>query len=394
MENEFYYNTVLAALARPKSAMPHNKSAVKRLRGLEGDKEVSHALKEWEWYCQKTRQALNIATPVRLDNTVLRHIAELSVEPIEKLMKLLPQAELPFNDMWIEWDDHEKQKIFHEVAGEKIDYDLNLHSQNVGLMASADASRGGYEVLSFFDNLAEWEGQKWTTDDQVRAGTNCALVSFHIYPKGNGPLAPDLDSIAQMLFAETYKNGQRVEKYPKKLLKHCAVDHCPVSIPSWGQKNHIDALKIGMQMIAGDGRFLLCTLALLNYPHIVKLTATSPSKTRRIKFGAVVPRKEVKVVEIELPKSRASTTYKRLFTGQGSPKRLHQRRGHWRVNMNADGTERKPIWIAPMWVGNEEVGVIDHQYELKGRPVDDPKSFDEASSTTNTNSKEEEDHNV
>ena len=373
MENEFYYNTVLAALAKPRSSMPHNKSAVKKLRGRESEKEVIHALKEWKWYCQKTRQVLNSATPVRLDNTVLRHIAELSVEPIEKLMKLLPQAELPFDNMWIEWDEHEKQKIFHEVAGEAMEHDLNAHSQNVGLMASANASKGGYEVLSFFDNLAEWEGETWATGEKVGAGTNCALVSFCIYPNGNGNRASsgihasDWDAITQMLFGETYINGRSVNTYPKKLQKYCTVHRCPIVIPSWGREGKAEALKVGMQMIAGDARFLLCTLALLNYPHTGKLTATSPSKTRRIKFGAIVPRKEVKVVEIELPKSRASTTYKRLFTGQGTPKRLHQRRGHWRVNMNADGTERKPIWIAPMWVGNEEIGIIEHEYELKGK---------------------------
>ena len=408
MENEFYYNTVLASLAKPKSSMPLNKEAMAKLRGWfsRRDKDVIRAVKSWEYDCNKARQILNRATPVRLDNTVLRHIAELSVEPIEKLMKLMPQAQLPFDDMWIEWDDHERQKIFHEVYGAEIKHDLNEHSKDVGLLVTTDNSltdtaiqpdyaggkhmiknkvpkgswhaEGGYAVFSFFETLSHiWEGES------ISKGTSCSLVTFTLCPDGNSKKPHRKrkklstqdkavrdrqdQSMRNLLFAETYTNNALVSPYPKKLDEYFDLHLCPLNIPTWNEERLGEALSVGMKMMAGDARFLLCTLALLNYPHIVKLTATSPSKTRRIRFGAVVPRKEVKVVEIELPKSRAKTTYKRLFTGQGTPKRLHQRRGHWRVYVNEDGTERKPIWIAPMWVGNEDVGIIEHKYELKGR---------------------------
>ena len=414
MENEFYYNTVLASLAKPKSSMPLNKDAIAKLRGRRRETQVVKALKDWEYNCNKSRQILNRATPVRLNNTVLRHIAELSVEPIEKLMKLLPQAQLPFDDMWIEWDDHEKQKVFHEVAGYEIKHDLNDHSKDVGLLVTRDQSisdnaiqsgysngknkivsevsrsnwygENGYAVLSFFETLDHTfrgDNRLYPIEESISKGTNCSLVSFSLFPDGNSQAqvrprqklnAKDKairdrqdQSIRNILFGETYTNNALVSPYPKKLEAYFDLHLCPLIIQTWDEEKLDRAVDVGMKMMAGDARFLLCTLALLNYPHIVKLTATSPSRTRRIRFGAVVPRKEVKVVEIELPKSRAKTTYKRLFTGQGTPKRLHQRRGHWRVYVNADGTERKPVWIAPMWVGNEDVGIIEHKYELKGR---------------------------
>ena len=53
-----------------------------------------------------------------------------------------------------------------------------------------------------------------------------------------------------------------------------------------------------------------------------------------------------------------------MFTGQGSPKREHWRRGHWRRVHDRKGNLIKRIWIGEQKVGNAELGMIVHDYEL------------------------------
>ena len=78
-----------------------------------------------------------------------------------------------------------------------------------------------------------------------------------------------------------------------------------------------------------------------------------------------MPKNEYKLVEIDLPKPRGKKVYKRIFTGQGSPKREHWRRGHWRRVVNKQGVTVKRIWIGEQKVGNKELGTIIHDYVLK-----------------------------
>ena len=59
--------------------------------------------------------------------------------------------------------------------------------------------------------------------------------------------------------------------------------------------------------------------------------------------------------------------YNKIFTGQGSPKRLHWRRGHWRRITDRNGNTVKRTWIEEQKVGNPELGTIIHDYVLKSR---------------------------
>jgi hypothetical protein len=86
----------------------------------------------------------------------------------------------------------------------------------------------------------------------------------------------------------------------------------------------------------------------------------------RIAYGRRVPRNELRVLEIDLPKPRGTTRYERMFKGGGGKKRRHVRRGHWRRFRHADGTV-STRWIGEQWVGSADVGTITHDYELKSK---------------------------
>ena len=122
--------------------------------------------------------------------------------------------------------------------------------------------------------------------------------------------------------------------------------------------------EMGGHGIDGDVRFLTAVFALLNYPRYVRAILPAPKKVSTIRWGRRVPKNEVKVVEIELPK-RGVNVHSQLFTGHGSPKRQHGRRGHPRRYKDRSGRIIKEIWIEPKVVGNPELGIINHEYVLQ-----------------------------
>ena len=113
-----------------------------------------------------------------------------------------------------------------------------------------------------------------------------------------------------------------------------------------------------------EPRFLLCLNAMINYPHFVIQKESPKVYQQRMIHGRRMPRNELNVLTLELPKPRGVTYYTKKFANVGSPKRRHKRRGHDRYIKLKDGTVVRK-WIEEQWVGNEELGVITHEYDLK-----------------------------
>jgi len=116
----------------------------------------------------------------------------------------------------------------------------------------------------------------------------------------------------------------------------------------------------------GEIRWIAAVLSLLNYSHTVIERDQEPSEAKRRVFGVPVPRNEVRVVQIDLPKPRGTVQYEKLFTGSGAKKRRHVRRGHYRRYIHKDGTVTER-WIAEQWVGDASLGTIIHDYELMNK---------------------------
>ena len=137
-------------------------------------------------------------------------------------------------------------------------------------------------------------------------------------------------------------------------------------VRSAGDNTEADELAKGADtMHLGDMRFLVAVFGLLNYPRIIRMDAPAPKKIRSIRWGRPVPRNEVKVVEVDLPKKRGVNLHKQLFTGHGSPQRQHVRRGYWRKIKDAQGRIIRERRVKPYVAGNPELGIIEHEYFLK-----------------------------
>lgn len=108
----------------------------------------------------------------------------------------------------------------------------------------------------------------------------------------------------------------------------------------------------------GDARFLLTLLDILNQSELVEQNSIDRSTQLQYSKGLKrIPHSEYKLLNLILPKQQE--TKKPNPDANGSPKRYHQRRGHWRHLQNG-----KTIWIKDKWVGNQELGTIYHDYNL------------------------------
>ena len=125
-------------------------------------------------------------------------------------------------------------------------------------------------------------------------------------------------------------------------------------------RTHLDLVQ------GGDIRFIVSVLALLNYDLIVQeKQKPAENKVEHIRFGKRVPANEYSLINIDLPKPRGKTVYEKIFTGHGSPKRWHLRRGHWRRYRDAKGNVTKRVWVEQCEAGNKHLGSKVNDYNLQ-----------------------------
>ena len=130
-----------------------------------------------------------------------------------------------------------------------------------------------------------------------------------------------------------------------------------------------DATLSALEMIRGDFKFLNTLLALINYDLHVIEQAQPIARSKKTKWLHLrkIPKNELKVIEIDIPKPNGVIIPTRLFRGTGSPKRQHSRRGHWSTYHFRDGTTQRK-WIKEQIVGDPTLGIIEHDYVVKKYP--------------------------
>ena len=130
-----------------------------------------------------------------------------------------------------------------------------------------------------------------------------------------------------------------------------------------------------LSVIQGDFKFLNTLLALINYDLHVIEQAQPIARSKKTKWLHLrkLPKNELRVIEIDIPKPDGVIVPARLFKGTGSPKRQHTRRGHWSTYHYRDGTTKRK-WIGEQLVGNRELGIIEHDYVVKKEQENDQRN--------------------
>lgn len=383
-------NKFLAALAEPR-------------RGIKGYKGGKYAESK-----RRNLQA-DVATSQKfvLSNNLVEHAYLASLSKPKHLIEMLDRGIPPFNNMWIEWDEQFRAKIIareFKRMGFFEEY-YKLHPKKIGenppedaLKTRAGVGRVGYHIrklnsgyffeIHFSDDETKGEAILSAPKGFFVGGFNRFFWNTKLDETNSEKEREDLGNNIldqnSALLGQWYTQkrmsfggvGTESDKISITLLTSFALGEA--SAMSWLVPQHAlerglsDEEKIEMQKasllaLQGDARFLIALLGLLNYDLVVHDTVTTPKQIDHKSFGRVIPKSEYKVVTIDLPKPRGKRIYERMFTGQGSPKREHWRRGHWRSLKDAFGRIRKRVWIDEMKVGNPKLGSIIHDYDLQAK---------------------------
>jgi len=317
-----------------------------------------------------------------LSKSLIEHAVQASMSKPEILFNMLERGIPPFNSLWIEWDEVYRQELLKKIHNDNgKTYDLDETIMPVGYHVH---KHNGDYIYALYTKY-EPDNKSYMVSPQIGFSIDNEKPFDRFDSSGN----PEIMSESEWLkaswqsteaylgswYAQEYgKNGTKKDKYYLDLIRQritttqTASMHWMISQSKfdygWDKNEMSKFMEISYNVMEGDGRFMIALLGLLNYDLIATETVNPPKKIDYISFGRKVPKNEYKVVTINLPKPRGKRVYSRMFTGQGSPKREHWRRGHWRVLKNRHGSVLKRIWIDQQKVGNQELGKITHDYVL------------------------------
>ena len=350
-KNVSLYDEIIAGLSVPKSS----------LMMYEKNKRGDFAIRQ-------TQKNLVQAEKFTLTNNFVKTALSLSFSYPRYIAQLIPKAIPCFDNLWIEWDELARfdalQEEFDKLG---IPTDTNRKSVTNRLGYHIEKSSKGF-TYNFFTCDAQYK------DDGTKTSNKIGLSTFE------WTLLNDESSLTNVEepfwffgIGTAYSKFHRDDEGMARLnsfSKNFTFKPSFLAPAMWSNFDNeeprlFSRLKeMGGHGIDGDVRFLTAVFALLNYPRYVRAMLPAPKKVSTIRWGRRVPKNEVKVVEIELPK-RGVNVHSQLFTGHGSPKRQHGRRGHPRRYKDRSGRIIKEIWIEPKVVGNPELGIINHEYVLQ-----------------------------
>jgi len=217
----------------------------------------------------------------------------------------------------------------------------------------------------FLRNSMVLLGTEWSLDSLFDDYTGQKRMSFlSSYDKQNDDLWMPM---MKKLVTDT-KNRKWKKYFINKLsnrfqIAQSALFNCTLSDEEFKrgyEQSNEEMINRSLISMSGDARFLVTIISMLNYDFIVKTPTKPTQKISHLRYGRNTPKNEYKIVTIELPKPKGHKITKNDFTGHGTPKKEHMRRGHWRWQNN------KRTWVNPCKVGNKKHGTIIHDYKLKG----------------------------
>ena len=372
---------------------------------------------------RETQSALVQAQKFIVSNKLIDHAVEASMSKPKVLLEMMKRAIPPFKNMFIEWDeDYRVNALWHMYEKylpqyrDKIQFPKD-HAERIGYHIYHYESPTGdswfmYEMWLMID-------KKWFASPLasiVRNDEDWDMNKAFRQFKFNEAKAQDLPTEFKnyMLDAENYSKetvaqGQKIIGAPYTLMYFADWDktkkedrfraftlkdreedygimhdiysrvttvqgramHWMIPKEQFKQGWSVDQMtKISethLQLFSGgDIRFIVSVLSILNYDLIVKqVQKPAKHKVKHIRFGRSVPTNEYSLLNIELPKPKGKTVYEKIFSGHGTPKKWHKRRGHWRRYRDAQGNVTKRIWVAECEAGSKAYGEKINDYNLQ-----------------------------
>ena len=392
---------IIGALGQPKRAIAHFKSG-------------SIA----EGKARETQSMLVNAQKFKVSNKLIDHAGEASMSKPHVLLEMIKTAIPPFKNMFIEWDEHYRVHLLKNLYHKYL-------PQYVGKIEEPKdyLDRIGYHIYEYehpsgdswymYDMWCMIDG-KWfcsplssVVRNEEEWDMNIAFSNYVLKEQSSRELPTDTRSLmmdSEVFIKETAHQSIKIIGHPyslahfnksdelfraKSLDDNCDEYKLMLDIYSrfttvqsramhwlipkqkfkqgWSNDEMAEMSKTHLQLIqGGDVRFIVSVLSILNYDLIVKETQKpADHKVKHVRFGRSVPTNEYSLLNIELPKPRGKTVYEKIFTGQGTPKKWHMRRGHWRRYRDKHGNITKRIWIHQCEAGSKEHGQKIKDYNLQ-----------------------------
>ena len=395
---------IIGALGQPKRAIAHFKSG-------------SIA----EGKARETQSMLVNAQKFKVSNKLIDHAGEASMSKPHVLLEMIKTAIPPFKNMFIEWDEHYRVHLLKNLYHKYL-------PQYVGKIEEPKdyLDRIGYHIYEYehpsgdswymYDMWCMIDG-KWfcsplssVVRNEEEWNMNIAFSNYVMKEQASRELPTDTRNLmmdSEVFIKEVAHQSIKIIGHPYSLAHFAHFNDNDKSfkaksldgnrdeyklmldiysrfttvqsramhwlIPKekfkqgWDNDEMAELSKTHLQLIqGGDVRFIISVLSILNYDLIVKETQKpADHKVKHVRFGRSVPTNEYSLLNIELPKPRGKTVYEKIFTGQGTPKKWHMRRGHWRRYRDKDGNVTKRIWIDQCEAGSKEHGQKVKDYNLQ-----------------------------
>ena len=327
-----------------------------------------------------------------VSNDLIPDVMEASLKEPKRLLDMLFRAVPCFDNMWIEWNElartHARKRSMDEW------FERKGYKEKFKTSKGGDPNhKVGYHIMRVNDQFL-FTKHATALDDRV----TIYPIGFYLSNEGtfDQPVAesttPELNymtdltqmrssqilSCTEMLapwYVEHHGKNKEQARYLEEIFNRTAVAqtngmamvvHKDRWQMGWDIRDMAQMESDNLRKMTGDLRFLIPLLSILNYDLVVFENKVPKKKIDHIKLGKKVPKNEYKLIDVQLPKPRGKNVYEQMFTGQGSPKRQHEVRGHWRaVERDRFGNVVKRTWIPPHTRGNADLGVIIHDYNLK-----------------------------
>lgn len=371
------------------------------------------------------RQIFHRTRRFKIDDKALRVAVELSLEGPEKMAQRLFMARLPFPEVWIEFDLHEKLRIGKELGispgvdestPERIGYLLRedpgdplrwscitwvsvdgikepAHAPHRGEMLSSMAMNAwlvdtamrapperigdvnGVPYADLRQNLAVtlMNGDEATTEDAIRAFAHLGWGYGSALSDKDDPRYQGVDPMRMLGEAKPLSNSINVGWEPMSF-----------QIRPIASENMEKTLIQSCIESRGDVRLIASLLSLVNEVPIVETPAEQ--KGAFTGAGGVIKKYLTnKIVTINIPAKRPIGQVRKILARKvKSHKARHEVRGHWRTIVHKEDHWRKTtmpdgtierVFIAKgqlerVWVKNHErgdaaYGYVKHDYQVE-----------------------------
>ena len=315
-----------------------------------------------------------------ISDELLIQATKLSYLSPKELLAQIEYVKPPFENVWFEWNEHTRIKTNRD--------ELLKFSDKVQPLDFTDSpERIGYHVQKVYDEFlytCYFKNQNDNTGRFVSPEMGFTIHDHEYnwedyktqFKKHNPDTETYLDeklynqSIVQngvVMLGEPYCNiYQDHFPYITNLMRYLS----PTQTASthWSRTSEdfekpitqkdADEHFIHLNMLTGDGRFIIALLSLLNAQITTAERVIPNPKIIHTQFLKRVPRNEYKVLSINLSEKHIRKVYKSRSTN--IKQKQHHRRGHWRHYKSG-----KKTWINNYLAGDPNLGKIVKDYNFK-----------------------------